>query len=127
MDINFTSLFKSKKGEQIFSRINEFSNERGISQKFKDGILVGFSGGPDSVFLLAYLLEVRLRFGFFGIELCHVNHMIRGTEADSDEDFCRAVAEKLDLPFHSFHVNVPEISKKTGKGIEEAARDERYV
>ena len=127
MDINFNMLFKSEKGERIFFKIAEFANKRGIIEKFKDGVVVGFSGGPDSVFLLAFLLESRSRFGYFDIELCHVNHMIRGAEADFDEDFSRKVAEENAISFHSLRINVPEIAKKSGKGIEEAARDERYA
>ena len=127
MDVKLNNLFESKKGREVFSQILESIEERGILAKIKEGVLVGFSGGPDSVFLLGFLLKLREIVGHFDISLCHVNHMIRAAEADADEEFCRLTANKLDLPFYSFHIDVPKIAKESGKGIEEAARDARYA
>ena len=90
------------------------------SMELNGRILTGLSGGADSVTLLLILLKL-------GAEpVCvHVNHMIRGADADADEQFCRDLCSGLGVEFHAFRVDVPELSKKLKKGVEETARDER--
>ena len=51
-----------------------------------DIIVVGFSGGPDSVFLVEMLKKLQHFFNF-KIYLVHINHLLRGKDADSDENF----------------------------------------
>lgn len=96
----------------------EYAEKNGISLKGR--ILVGLSGGADSV----SLLHILLRLGAEPV-CVHVNHMIRGADADRDEEFCRALCEKLAVEFHSYRVNVPELAKSRRAGLEETARDER--
>lgn len=92
------------------------------------GVLVGLSGGADSVMLTLLLLEYRRREGLdFPIVTLHVNHSIRGEEALADERLARSLAEGLGLEFILRTVDVPSIAKREGKGLEEAARDVRYA
>ncbi len=88
-------------------------------------ILVGFSGGADSTALLHIL---KTYADIHGARLCaaHVNHGIRGDEADRDESFCRLFANKFGIEFFSKKVNIPEIAKISGESIETAARRIRY-
>ena len=88
-------------------------------------ILVGFSGGADSSALLLMLKAYSEQSGA-KIYAAHINHGIRGSEADRDEIFCKEFAKSLDIEFFSVKLNVPEIAKKSGESIESAARRLRY-
>lgn len=90
-----------------------------------DSILLGLSGGADSVCLLFILYELREELGI-SISAVHVNHCIRGEEADRDELFCRNLADRLGVPFKSVRVDVPAIAKAEGLSCEEAGRKVRY-
>lgn len=89
-------------------------------------ILVGFSGGADSRALLDLLMKYADESGA-KIFAAHVNHGIRGEEADRDEEFCRRVAEGYGIPCFVHKVNIPALSKESGKSVELCARDERYA
>lgn len=88
-------------------------------------VLVGFSGGADSVTLL-HLLVARSRTDGFPLLALHVHHGIRGAEADRDEVFCQRVAEALGVAFLSVRVDAPALAQESGMGLEEAARIARY-
>ena len=93
----------------------------------KDGdkVTAALSGGADSVCLLLILLKIKNNLDF-KLDAFHVNHMIRGREADRDEEFCRSLCKKYGVEFHCAHADVPSYAKKSGKSLEEAARDIRY-
>lgn len=84
-------------------------------------ILVAFSGGADSSLLLHLLRETNAK-----VFAAHVNHGIRGEEADQDEIFCRNLCQTLAIPFFSCKINIPVLAKEKGIGIEETAREVRY-
>lgn len=86
-----------------------------------DGALIGFSGGADSSAILHYLWKKGAK-----LRAIHINHMIRGSEADRDELFCRSVCEKYGIEFACYRIDVPEIAKERKRGLEETARQERY-
>ena len=88
-------------------------------------ILVGFSGGADSTALLHMLVSYGQRTGA-KIYAAHVNHGIRGEEADRDEDFCKKLCEALSVEFCVLHADVPSVAAETGDSIETAARKVRY-
>lgn len=90
-----------------------------------DGVVVGLSGGPDSVFLLYALHTLQPRMGFT-LRAVHVHHGIRGAEADRDEAFSEKLCAKLDIPFQAVHVAAPAYAAQHGFSLEEAARILRY-
>ena len=90
-----------------------------------DGVVVGLSGGPDSVFLLYALYTLQGRMGFT-LRAVHVHHGIRGAEADRDEAFSEKLCAKLDIPFQAVHVAAPAYATQHGLSLEEAARILRY-
>ncbi|MGN1034060.1 MAG: tRNA lysidine(34) synthetase TilS, partial [Oscillospiraceae bacterium] len=92
--------------------------------KQNDNILVALSGGADSVTLL-HLLNSFKEYSF-NIWACHVNHQIRGQEAQRDENSVRRLCKNLSIPLFVETFNVPELSKKNGKSLEEMARIVRY-
>ena len=90
-----------------------------------DGVVVGLSGGPDSVFLLYALHTLQARMGFT-LRAMHVHHGIRGAEADRDEAFSAELCAKLAVPFQAVHVAAPAYAAQHGLSLEEAARILRY-
>ena len=90
-----------------------------------DIIVVGFSGGPDSVFLVEMLKKLQHFFNF-KIYLVHINHLLRGEDADSDENFSFEYAKKNNLEIFIKRIPVKEIAKEVGKTLEEVGREERY-
>ena len=91
----------------------------------KSAVLVGLSGGSDSTALLHLLCRYAEETGA-KIFAAHVNHGIRGDEADRDECFCKTLAENLGVKFFSLRADVPKIAKGSGESIETAARRVRY-
>ena len=92
-------------------------------------VLVGFSGGADSVTLLSVLQELSGGFGdvpAFPLYACHVHHGIRGAEADRDEQFCRTFCEERGIPFTALHADVPKLAAESGESLETCGRKVRY-
>ena len=90
-----------------------------------DHIVVGISGGPDSMALLYCLLEARKTIPF-SIHIAHVNHGVRGEEARSDQLFVERISKELGLPYYTINVNMIEYGKERGITAEEAGRELRY-
>lgn len=93
-----------------------------------ESVLVGVSGGPDSVCLLhvLYSLSLSYQLKIEGIFAVHINHMLRGRESDMDEEYVKELCNQLGIKLFSVSLNIREISDKKGISIEEAAREERY-
>ncbi len=126
MDKCMSSPFSSEKGEQIYKSARKTVEEYSMYPLLLRGVLVGLSGGADSVALLHFLVELRRREEYFPIVAVHINHMIRGDEANRDECFSEALASELGVEFLSCRVDVPKMAKERSLGIEEAARNARY-
>ncbi len=128
MDKLSSDLFLSNIGSNIYSSFVNVIDKYAMRDKLASGVLVGLSGGADSVMLLLLLLEFKRREALdFKILAVHVNHMIRGDEADRDEEFSRTLASSCGVEFIGVGVDVPRLSKEMGVGMEEAARHARYL
>lgn len=88
-------------------------------------ILVAVSGGADSVCLLHVLNSIKKQ-NKYKIFAAHLNHCIRGTEADRDEKYVAWLCEKMGIECFSEHADVPKLAKKLGMSEEEAGRKARY-
>ena len=120
-------IFTSDMGRSIYERMLNTVNKHHMDRLLDGGVLLGFSGGADSVMLLLFLLEYqRQEAKTFPILCVHVNHGIRGVEADRDEAFSLAFVNESSAEFKSIKVDLPSIAKERGLGIEEAARNIRY-
>lgn len=105
---------------------NEFLIDNSVEERIGDkGVLVALSGGADSVLLLYLMKQISSKYGTY-IKAAHVNHNIRGKEADRDELFCRELCQSMDIDIEVLSFDVPAYAKNSGKGLEEAARDVRY-
>ena len=90
-----------------------------------DTVIVGLSGGADSVALLLVLLELRQRIGYTLLAI-HVEHGIRGEESRKDAAFVEELCRQKNIPCRICPVNVPDYAATEGIGVEEAARILRY-
>ena len=93
-----------------------------------DKLVLGVSGGPDSISMLNILNDIRNDRNLhleFDIIVAHVNHMIR-EEAKDDESFVKEFCEKIDVPFYSKSIDVQKIANNNKIGTEEAGRNARY-
>lgn len=90
-----------------------------------DKIVVGLSGGADSVCLLSVLNSLKAEYGF-SLVAAHINHGIRGAEAQRDEESCKRLCESLNVPLEILHADIPTLSKQQGIGEEECGRIVRY-
>lgn len=96
----------------------------GLIEK-ENAILVGLSGGPDSVALLHILYRLRRQFDFI-LGAAYINHRLRPRIAKKEADFCADLCSRLSLPFLYKEVDIPNLAKREKKGIEETARKYRY-
>ena len=90
-----------------------------------DHIMVGLSGGADSVCLLLLLHKLREEMAF-SLEAMHVEHGIRGEESRQDARFAADLCKHLEVPQQTVSIDVPSYAKEHGLGLEEAARILRY-
>ena len=109
---------------ELFREILKVNKKYNLIEN-NDIIVVGFSGGPDSVFLVEMLKKLQ-NFINFKIYLVHINHLLRGKDAVSDENFSFEYAKKNNLEIFIKRIPVKEIAKEVGKTLEEVGREERY-
>ena len=114
-------------GKNIYTSAEKTLNSFEMRKNIEGGVLVGLSGGADSVMLLCFLLEYRRCLKLhFPIVAVHINHMIRGAEAERDEEFSRFLCEGLDVEFLARRIDVPFLAERFHMSTEEAARKYRY-
>ncbi|EES92016.1 MULTISPECIES: tRNA lysidine(34) synthetase TilS [Clostridium] len=90
-----------------------------------DKVVVAVSGGPDSICLLHILYKLREKIGI-SIVAAHINHCLRGEEADKDEEYVRKFCENLNIQCFVKKEDVHKISKDRGISCEMAGREVRY-
>lgn len=108
----------------IFEKVLSTINKHELIQK-GDKIVVGLSGGPDSVCLLHILSRLKDELDL-EIYAAHLNHQIRGIEAQKDAFYISKLCEEMGITFFIKSINVPEYCEKNGVSIEEGARKLRY-
>ena len=106
------------------TRVSEYMKVHRMAEE-GEGILAAVSGGADSVCLLWILKELsglhRFRLAAF-----HLNHGLRGDEADRDEAHVQELCEKLNVPVLVVREDVVGYAKEHGMSVEEAGRTLRY-
>ena len=90
-------------------------------------VLLMVSGGSDST-ALAYLGAALREAGDVGpVAMLHVNHQLRGEDADADERFVAALAEALDIPLFICSIDIAAEAERSRENVEAVARRERYL
>ena len=107
----------------MYQKVRAYVKEHHMLSK-QDKVIVGVSGGADSICLLFMLIELQKEIDF-SMAAVHVHHGLRGESADADEKYVEEMCKKLGVKFYSFHENVKEYAKETGTTEEEAGRNVR--
>lgn len=110
---------------QVMDKVRQLIQDQGL---FSAGqtVVVGVSGGPDSLCLLHVLGRLRGEYAL-SLHVAHLHHGLRGADADADADFVRAVAGEWRLPCSIERFDVPALASQRGLAVEEAARKARYA
>ena len=119
-------LFRDGEAAKLYLRILSYINEEKIAPYLSTGVLLGLSGGADSVFALCFLLWYSAQNCTPPPVCVHVHHGIRAESADRDEAFCRALCKDVGVELIVRHFDVPALSRERRQGIEETAREVRY-
>lgn len=111
--------------QTLLQKVIEYNKRYSMLQE-GDRVLVGLSGGADSVCLLYVLKDLSEKLNF-SVYALHVNHGIRGMEADADEQFTADLCSKLGVPFVSIKENIVDYAEKNRVSLEEGGRIVRYA
>ncbi|WP_343247822.1 tRNA lysidine(34) synthetase TilS [Diplocloster hominis] len=93
--------------------------------KANDRVIVGVSGGADSVCLLFTLMEIRREIPLTLVAV-HVEHGIRGADSEEDARYVQQLCQEYDIPFRKYCYRVAEIAREKKQSVEEAGRELRY-
>ena len=116
-------LYKTKEEEKMLRKVEQFIDQWEMLSE-NDVVIVGVSGGADSVALLLILDELR-KNRKFSIHVVHVNHGIRGADAAHDESYVQQLCEARGISFSCVRVDVPVYAKEQKISEEEAGREVR--
>lgn len=112
------------KNEPLVERVFSFINRHGLILE-KETVLVGVSGGPDSVCLLKILVTLRERLGI-RLHVAHLNHLLRGTESEADARYVSELSGQLGVTVTLGQREVRTHQTTNHSSLEEAAREVRY-
>lgn len=109
--------------DEMIAKVKRYVKEQKMIEQ-GDSIVVGVSGGADSVALLLVLKELQEQYGLklYGV---HVHHGIR-EEADEDAMYAKTLCESLEVPFFLYRADVPAMAEEMGLTEEEMGRVYRY-
>ncbi|MBI3398253.1 MAG: tRNA lysidine(34) synthetase TilS [Deltaproteobacteria bacterium] len=108
----------------MLSKVKNTIKKFGMIRK-GNTVVVGVSGGVDSVVLLHLLLQLAAEYKL-SLIAAHLNHSLRGKESDRDAAFVRDLTKKLNIKFIGKKVDVKSLLKK-GESLQDAARKARYA
>ncbi len=109
----------------MMKKVLDFVTKNNILQH-GDSVILGVSGGADSVCMLYLLNSLKEDLGI-ELTVVHVNHGIRGIEAERDAEFVEHISKELGVECKIFHIDIPSISREQKISEEEAGRTERYA
>src|SRR5690554_2218994 len=105
----------------LISQTQQIISDYSLCHPTEDTILVGVSGGVDSMVLCNILHSLE-----YSIAIAHCNFQLRNTESDADEKFVRKFAKEHSIPIFVQSENTQKYAEKKGISIEMAAREIRY-
>jgi len=93
--------------------------------KKDEKVILGLSGGPDSIFLFEMLKKFSEKTPI-KIIAAHINHMLRNIESEKDEKFVKDLGKKYKTEIRILRKDIGKLSKKLGRGLEETGRQIRH-
>ncbi len=109
---------------EIIAKINKTVQKYNMLS-IGDTVVVGVSGGADSMLLLYYLIQKREELSL-NIIAANVEHGIRGQESIDDTAFVEEYCKSNNVTFKCLRINAVAEAEKAGVGVEEYSRDRRY-
>ncbi|MBI5097710.1 MAG: tRNA lysidine(34) synthetase TilS [Nitrospirae bacterium] len=109
---------------ELLKKVKETINKYSMFSE-GDRVLIGFSGGPDSVCLAVILDKLKKDFNL-SLYAVYVDHGLRPDEVENEKKFCREFCDKLGIIFFCESVDVGNYARQKGLNKQEAARDLRY-
>ena len=109
---------------EIFQKIKETIEKHSMLSE-GENVLVALSGGPDSVFLLHVLNNLKEELKL-DLHTLYINHGLRPEETPLEIEFCKKLCETLKVPFITKSVDVKSFAKEKSMNKQEAARELRY-
>jgi tRNA(Ile)-lysidine synthase len=110
---------------ELTNRVLRFIQEHSLISELTT-LLVGVSGGPDSICLLHILCQIKDKLGL-ELHIAHLNHMLRDAESDADAQHVSLLAQQLDIPITTEKRDVKAYQAKRRCSLEQAAREVRYA
>jgi len=107
--------------DKVFSAIKKYAMLKG-----EEKVLVGLSGGPDSVCILYVLHRLKDRLAL-NINALYIDHGLRPDETRNEIEFCRQLCGELSVDFLDRSIDVKTYAKEQGFNLQEAARELRYM
>ena len=114
----------SRCGARLLGRVQQFVFRHDLFAS-GESIVVGVSGGPDSLCLLHVLHQLQPQMGL-RLHVAHLNHGLRGGDGDEDAAFVSTIAAAWGLDCTVDRVDVSVLTPRTGVAVEETARQVRY-
>jgi len=110
--------------DELIQRVYQYMTDNDMLAGSRH-IIIGVSGGADSMCLLFVLLVLRDRLDIT-LNVVHINHGLRGKDSDEDEKFVESVCREQDINFQSFYIDLKAYAKQINMSLEEAGRYYRY-
>jgi tRNA(Ile)-lysidine synthase len=108
----------------LFKKITDTIEKHRMIRK-NEKIILGLSGGMDSVFLFHYLMHIK-SVKDISVYCIHINHKLRGVESDKDSDFVKKLCESNDIPVKIIKKDIKGYADSEGMNLEDAGRKIRY-
>lgn len=111
--------------DTFVEKVNDFAKRHDVLKEHST-IVVGVSGGPDSLALLYYLLEKREEKAL-QIVVAHVDHMFRGEESYQDLQFVKGLCQSMGVICETIRIDVSQYQQQYRMNAQVAARECRYA
>ena len=108
----------------VEGRVRDFIKTHGLDEDPRP-LVIGVSGGPDSLCLLYALSHLKDELGLH-LHAAHLNHCLRGQESDEDAEYVSQTAKRLGLPCTIGKEDVSSRQLSHSRSLEEMARESRY-
>lgn len=117
---------EQKQTKYVLEKAQQTIEHRGLANS-ESPVLLMVSGGSDSTALTYIALELFEKGVIGPIAVLHVNHQLRGKDADDDQAFVQQLADMLHIPLFVCEVDVAAQAQHMGENVEAVARHERYL